>query len=960
VSFLWDKSIRAVPSGSRPLPPGSGEVAHNDLGGNMNIRRNRLWNTHLPRFSLASSMLVLAAGPAFAQSGTELEAVVVTGYRGSLAKALGDKRDEVVAIDSIYAEDVSKFPDLNLADSLQRLPGVAIARDAGEGRQISVRGLGPQFTRVRINGIEALSTTGGTDSAGGTNRDRAFDFNVFASELFNQLAVRKTASADVEEGSLGATVDLRTARPFDFDRTTVVVSGQFGYNDLSEDNDPRGSALFSTVFADGRMGALLSASYSERTLLEEGASTVRWQTGNFQALGAGYAASGSTATLAQLNAAFKPRIPRYDHYEHEQERLGVTGSFQFQPSDDTLFSLDALYSKLDARRVEIFLESPVFSTAGAAGIGDVEVQAAEIDSTNTLVYGVFDDVDIRSESRLDHLSTEFTQVTLEGEHRLNDRVTIRGLAGFAESKHDNPIQTTLLFDRLNVDGYVYDYRGNSRLPLISYGNAPIEDPTAWTLTQIRLRPQSADNDLTTALADLTFALSDNVQFLTGLQWKEYEFGTAELRRSNGSTANLEGSIPASVAATPIAQYSQLLDFGAGLNVPSGTTTTWLIPDMTAANSLFDLYNTANFPMGIEPALGNNRSVKEEDVGFYAQLNFRSDLMPLRGNIGLRYATTDQTASGYTFTSGAPLATTVERDYENWLPSMNLALDLGEEIVVRIGAARAITRPGLGSLTPGASVSVSGNNRTVTAGNPNLDPFEADTFDLGFEWYFADESLFSLAFFYKDVKTFVQTIRETRPFTGNPLGLPDSVAIAACGATVGCSPSADWQFNLPANTPGGKLDGYEIGYQAPFSFLPAPFDNFGAILNYTNVSSTIKYLNATGQVVLETDLTGLSGEAYNATLYYEQGGFGARVSAAYRDEYLTTAPGRNGNNVEGTAATLTVDFSASWSPSDQLTVTLEGINLTDEFSDQWVDSVGDRLSVYHHTGRQYFVGARYKF
>lgn len=924
----------------------------------MNIRRNRLWNTHLPRFTLASSTLVLAAGQALAQDPEALDQVVVTGYRGSLSKALDDKREQNVAIDAIYAEDISKFPDLNLADSLQRLPGVSIARDAGEGRQITVRGLGPQFTRVRINGIEALSTAGGTDSAGGTNRSRSFDFNVFASELFNSLSVRKTSAAEVEEGSLGATVDLRSARPFDFDDTTIVLSGQFGMNDLSDENDPRGSALFSMISESGKFGALLSLAYSERSLLEEGSSTVRWQTGNFQALGANYAGSGSTATLAQLNAAFKPRIPRYDKYVHDQERTGVTGSLQFRPSESTIFSLDGLYSKLDAERTEIFLESPVFSTAGASGIGDVEVQAAEIDGTNTLVFGVFDDVDIRSEARLDKLSTEFTQLTFDVDHRFNDRWSLHGLAGYAESKHENPVQTTLLFDRLNVDGYVYDFRANSRLPLITYGNAPVEDPTAWTLTQIRLRPQTADNDLTTVLADVSFAPSENVRVSGGLQWKEYEFGTTERRRSNGSTANIEGSIPALAAGTPIANYSELTSLSGGLDIPAGSTTTWLIPDLATAAGLFGLYNTANYPMGIEPALGNNNAIKEEDSGAFLQLDFRAGFV--RGNIGVRYVETEQTASGYTFTSGSPLQTTVKREYDNTLPAANLALDVGEDVVLRFGAARAMTRPGLGNLQPGAAVSVSGNNRTVTAGNPELDPFEANTYDFGVEWYFAPESLFSVAYFYKDVKTFVQTIRESRPFTGNPLGLPDSVAIAACGTTVGCSPSADWQFSLPANTPGGSLKGYEISFQAPFTALPAPWNSFGTILNYTDVESTIKYLNADGSLAMEQELTGLSPSAYNATLYFERNKFQARVSVAYRDEYLTTVPGRNGNNVEGTAETTTVDFSASYEPTDKLAITFEGINLTDEFSDQWVDGTGDRLSVYHHTGRQYFLGARYKF
>ncbi len=212
-----------------------------------------------------------------ARRDAEMEEVVVTGFKESLSLALDQKREAVGAVDAIVAEDIADFPDLNLAESIQRVPGVSIARDAGEGRNISVRGLGPQFTRVRINGMEAMSANGGTDAAGGTNRDRSFDFNTFASELFNSITIRKTASAETEEGSLGATVDLRSGRPFDYDGFTVVTSAQASYNDINEDIDPRGAFLISDTFADGRFGALLSVAYTKRKLLDEGSSAVRWQ-----------------------------------------------------------------------------------------------------------------------------------------------------------------------------------------------------------------------------------------------------------------------------------------------------------------------------------------------------------------------------------------------------------------------------------------------------------------------------------------------------------------------------------------------------------------------------------------------------------------------------------------------------------------------------------------------------------
>jgi iron complex outermembrane receptor protein len=913
--------------------------------------------------------------PASAQDA-QMEEVVVTGFKESLSLALDQKREAVGAVDAIVAEDIADFPDLNLAESIQRVPGVSIARDAGEGRNISVRGLGPQFTRVRINGMEAMSANGGTDAAGGTNRDRSFDFNTFASELFNSITIRKTASAETEEGSLGATVDLRSGRPFDYDGFTVVTSAQASYNDINEDIDPRGAFLISNTFADGRFGALLSVAYTKRKLLDEGSSTVRWQNAADAAGNLDPQASFSTTTAVpgltqdQLNRAFRPRIPRYDIYEHEQERLGLTGSLQWQVSDKTLISLDALYAKFEAERSEIFLEAPVFSSNGAANIRNVIVRDAVIDSSNSLVYGVFDNVDIRSEARYDELETDFTHVTLEGTHELSDSVRLRGLVGYSEAEHDNPVQTTLLFDRADVDGYSYDFRNNNRLPVISYGDAAVTDPAAWTLSQIRLRPQSSSNTFKTVSFDVAWDVNDLVTLKAGPQYKKFEFDTTSRVRSNGTTANQEGQIAAGIRATPIANYSELARISGSLNVPAGAARSWIMPNINQAAALFGLYDRSQFPLGIEPALGNNYNIEEEDIGGYVQADFKTEVAgrPLRANLGLRYVETKQTSSGYAANIGTPLLTTVERTYDDTLPSLNVALDVTDTFVIRAAAAKVMVRPnggggatGLGILAPGASAAINGANKVLTVGNPLLDPYRAKAYDLSFEWYFAEDALLSLALFKKDIASFVQIVRSSGTFNTNPLGLPDSVALAACGTAIPDPATcvSGWQFAVPTNTDGGDVDGFEISYQQPFSFLPGFLSNFGLILNYTGVESEIEYLSANGAVTKD-DLTGLSKSAYNATLYWENEKFSARVSAAYRDDFLTTVPGRNNNDVEGTIETLSVDASSTWTVNDNLDITLEALNLTDEFQDQYVDSAGNRLSYYHHQGRQYLLGARYKF
>jgi iron complex outermembrane recepter protein len=932
--------------------------------------------------AVAAALAGLGSGTAVAQQGgqadtADLEEVVVSGYRRSLEASLDIKRDAVGAVDAIVAEDIAKFPDLNLAESIQRIPGVSIARDAGEGRQVTVRGLGPQFTRVRVNGMEAMSANGGTDAAGGTNRDRSFDFNTFASELFNAITIRKTSAADVEEGSLGATVDLRVARPFDYSERTIVTSLQGSYNDIEEGLDPRGAVLISDRFFDEKLGALISAAYSERQLLDEGSSTVRWQNGGFTGLGAGYPASAPD--LAALNAANHPRIPRYDQYEHDQKRLGVTSSVQWAPSESTLLTVDGLYSRFEATRSEVFLESPVFSAAGAAGIGAVRPRDAVIDANGALVYGVFDNVDIRSEARYDELETQFTHVTVSLAQKFGERLSVNGLVGYSEANHRNPIQTTLFFDRDNINGYVYDYRNDSRMPLISYGNANVTDPAAWRLSQIRLRPQTSLNTFRTGSFDVAFEATDALTLRAGPQWKKFQFKTTSRVRSNGTAAGQETIVPPQAQSTPIADYSRIVNLSS-LDLQPGSTSSWLVPDVQKAAELFDLYNPAVYRLGIETALNNNYLIEERDTGGFMQAELDTTLFGLRfrGNLGVRYVKTEQSSSGYTFTAGAPLLSTVDHDYTDTLPSLNLSLNLTDDFVVRFGAAKVMARPngsgqvgGLSILVPGSQISIQGANKTVQAGNPLLDPYRAKAYDLAGEWYFGEGGLVSVALFYKDIDSFVQIVRQTGDFSTNPLGLPNSVALAACGPNV--DPTAclgGWQFNLPRNSPGGNLKGFEVNYQQPFSFLPGPWSGFGVVLNYTGVESEVDYFtSAAGTEVISADLIQLSEDAFNATLYFENDKFGVRLSAAYRGPYLTTVPARNlalqagttsSRLVEGTNETLNLDFSASWNITENLELTAEALNLTDEYQDQYVDGDADLLSYYHHQGRQYMLGARFKF
>ena len=518
------------------------------------------------------------------ESVDTLDTVVVTGYRASLEKALDIKRSEKGVVDAVVAEDIGKFPDLNLAESLQRIPGVVITRDAGEGRNISVRGLGPQFTRVRLNGLEALSTVGSSDGQGGANRTRGFDFNVFASDLFSQLIVRKTASADVDEGSLGATVDLRTARPFDYGGFTAAGSLQGRFNDVTAKTDPRFSGLLANTRADGKFGALLSVAYSERQTLDEGSGTVRWAGG-----GTNGGFFGCLPTVSPTipfpeacsNSVYAPRFPRYTLMEHNQKRLGVTASLQFKPSDDTQFSLDAMYSKIDAERNEKYIEANGLSKTGAAGKPQIVVRDGVIEN-GALVYGLFDNVDIRSEHRHDEWSTAFKQISLDGEHRFTDNFKITGKVGTSKSEFENPIQATVMMDKLDVDGYSYDYRGNPNQPVFDYGFDPT-DPNGWTLSTIRLRENYVSNDFDSGQLDFKWLMTPSFTLTGGIQAKNYGYVSSERRRAATETTN--PPFPGGTLAVP-ADMTEL----ASLTGLSGAPGTWRVLNFDGVANAFDIFS----------------------------------------------------------------------------------------------------------------------------------------------------------------------------------------------------------------------------------------------------------------------------------------------------------------------------------------------------------------------------------
>jgi TonB-dependent receptor len=1127
--------------------------------------------------ALVVASTLAMSGAAFAQTAAApaaepaaepetVEAVVVTGYRAALQSALSLKRSSNVMVDAINAEDIADFPDANLAESLQRLPGVSIDRDNGEGRTITVRGLGADFTRVRLNGLEALSTAGANDSGTSGNRTRGFDFSVFASELFSSLRVQKTASAETDEGSLGATVDLVTGRPLDFKKRRMALSLQDAYYDAGKHNNPRVAALYSDRWDTkwGQFGALFSVAYNERnstidsygraagqsdyayrgatfagtTLTTNGTSILQRQgfaapTGtscngsvvpgvnitNAALCSAltgsnptAYAlvnnpigstltrANGITTTTAPGSLVRIPALPTINQQELEQERLGITGSLQWKPSDRTKITFDGVYSRFYNNSINYQISAvglnrnnttANYNTAGAAtaaatkralyngcnfNAGNTIVQAVDCGQSlngttpvagytysynpnnldpyeyynNPLSVGYvasadglamrdkfigrpsvklidaglsasgananylkLGNVDMRSAADQQYYTTFFQQGSLNLEHEFSDRLKMTAIWGQSRSYNKG---TGLLADYLKLDSgngttgndyFTYDERGGGAMPLVNFG-FDATNPANWDLikgySSLRVYRTTADNRYEGGRVDFAYDADDNLTVKWGFSRRKYTFATTREGRAGGSAG--ETLIPSlREANSSVAATSRLINWGRGLDVPAGTTTAFLAPDLDKFAALFDFNCNCINKWGdwrtsalSNPA--NTFGVDEVDTGAFVQFDFNTDLFDrqLRGNFGTRYAITEVDSNGLTNTSRPIYG---ENKYTDILPSLNMSYEVAENMLLRFGAAKVMARPLLGNLAPSITAFSAPNaagvttGGSITIGNPKLEPFRAINLDMSLEWYFGQGSLISIAVFDKDVRSFPQTVVNSGTLSSilSQGSIQDLITGATATGTAAQIAAVTDYINTQSfdirqyrDAPGGYIRGFEIGYQQNLTFLPGFLDKFGIQANYTHLESELQYIidpgqlevkNAAGvvttpgraQSVAPGPFTGASPDAFNFTLYYDADKWTARVSTAYRAKYYTQYPIASGtcnpgfcdsplvNDFLGSTATTNVDASFSYKFSKNISLSVEALNLTEETSNRFGYADDPVVTQYSAPGRQFFVGFR---
>ena len=925
----------------------------------------------------ASSSAALAQQASSAPAAVDaVDEVVVTGFRKSLSDARAIKRDSIIQKDAIVAEDMAKFPDLNLAESLQRLPGVQITREAGEGRRISLRGLGPDFSRVQLNGMEVLGNVDSAqDSRGQRSRDRAFDFNIFASELFSKVEVEKTFEAAQNEGGMAGTVGLFTGKPFDYaSGTKGAVSLKLGTNEYTKDTQPRVAALFSRNW-DNKFGVAVSVAYSKRETSEQGHNTYTpahlGKTEIVKGVAEGDAVDlvKGGLDISHLSAAKQARFMAGDLYfangnrisswDAKQERLGLTAAVQWRPMDNLLFTLDALHGEFTTHRDEYHLatrpikgfSSTTLDTPAGGTVWPAAFQKGsvlndfDVDSNGYVTKTDVTGTTFGSEHRRSLNKNRFNQLALTGKWDVSDRLTIDGHVGYEKSTYKTPYDDKLY---MRAKGnMIADYGTDGQSATFSYPGLDATNPANYVMDSFYYRSFNNESGLREGVLNLRYELSDVFTLRAGVAYHRFSQNGTDLfydDNVNGTKAKTRGTSVGDITSV----YTN--SFGS-----------WLVGDYGKAFAKYKEYHrlgkNTDGTGGTLQDIENVYKTTEETVSEYVQADWDSELFGkrFRGNIGLRGYSTDTHSTGWIQgDSYAYLGTTdVKGSYEGVLPALNTVLDLTPEVLVRFSATQNVNRPGLGSMAAEGSafqgneictIAADGKNNcdiTASRGNPNLKPYKDTTLDLSVEYYFGKVGLLSASVFQKNIQNFIGSdTLENVPFSQT--GVPSATIPGATDNTIVS------EFSMPVNVAGKKkLTGVELAAQTQLSFLPAPFDNLGVVANFTYVDTP-------------PELTGISKTSYNVTLYYETDSWGLRGSLSHRARWYS---GRNDDvmsaGTRGFEGSTYVDAAAFYNINDKLQVSLDAVNLTNEKDTQFW---GQNRYLYNQnqSGTTYMMGLSYKF
>lgn len=886
----------------------------------------------------------------------QLETFVVTGIRAGIESSIAAKKESVAIVETISSEDIGKLPDVSIAESIARLPGLAAQRVDGAAQVISVRGLAPDFATTLLNGREQVST--------GDNR--GVEFDQYPSELISRVLVQKTPDARLVSQGLSGTIGLQSARPLAFGKRVVALNARIErktLDNLGSDAKVGGnrlSAAYIDQFANKRLGIALGYAHLESPILAQEFGTYGWSTN--QAPNANRAGFVTGTTLTSGIKTFAR--------SGMSTRDGLMAVLEWRPDASFTSVIDAYYSKFRREQTNRGIETRLDGNRGNLTAPFITPQALAFTPgklfNNALLSATVANVYPAVRNMYNDREDKLSAIGWNGEYRTGQWVLVGDVSyskaerqelnletqAAQRSATNQPVSDTVTYD-LTPDGF----------PTVAYG-LNYADPSTVKIGPTVFRAgygkvPSIKDELTSYRATASRNLSrffDNVE--VGLNYGERKKvkDQPEQRLIEKTT-----DLPLPVASEALLANTTLAFAG----TPAALS--WNVPKLLALGVNLAPFTPGYGTSGIGSSSGaaadlasKRWKVREDLTTSYAQFNIDSTLgvVHLRGNVGAQVIGADQSSTAdYVDRRETVLTNQLKRrtdgkKYTDVLPSLNLSFELPHQQVLRVAAAKQVARPRLDQLRASLDFSVNGANGQpgASGGNPRLDPWRANALDVSYEKYFATKGYFAVAGFYKEIKTYIFDLTtENYDFTEFVAG--DPTVTTPFG-----------RYSQPLNGRGGNLKGLEVTVSVPLSLVSRHLDGFGFQGSYSRNESAIKLDNT--NLGSNVTLPGLSKNVSNLTFYYEKGGFSTRVSRRWRSDFVgeitAFANTRALRFVSGEAVVdAQIGYTFREGKLKGLGLLLQAYNLTDS-SYRTYRETHEQIEEFQRYGRTYLLGANYRF
>ena len=816
----------------------------------------------------------------------EVEVIQVRGIRGSVVKSINAKRYANSIVDAVSSEDIGKFPDQNVAESLQRITGVSMSRNFGEGERISIRGTSENQNRTLLNGQAVGSADWWVDSSA----SRGFNYTMLPSEIVSGLEVYKSPEADIDEGSIGGTVIVKTRKPLDLDANKIAGSVIMQHSEVSGETDPQLAGLYSWKNDEESIGALISVFRQERNLRRDGIEAWSW-THRDETLEDG----------TVVENVYTPGGGGSAMFTQDRVRTGFNLTLQYRPSDNMDVTFNALNSALEANNAnQNFLWLP--------GYGDSKYQSLDI--IDHAKVGKFaqagtlglspDGNNILDETKIRNSKLKTNSYDLKLVH---DGEIWRSSYHIGVTEGSGGTQTDRSVGWEGNAVHTYNAKNIESIET-SYAKSP-DEGKHWNLGFLRYDSNDALDKEYYGQTDFERTIDVAVfsKIKMGVKYRDHKRENVRLRSQTRTDLNWN-----------LADYSFAApsDFLSGIGT-SGTLKSYAMTDLDKTRAAGDALSWQ-----YDYLYDSNFAITEKILASYIKADIDADGM--RGNLGVRLVETKQTTGAYVGPTDAKVWQEEDKSYFDILPSINLAVDIEEDMILRFSAARVMTRPDYAAMTNATTYNT--ETRVGTGGNSNIDPYRATQFDVGYEWYFSDAGIFSSALFYKDLQSTLGENTQTETF--------DNVEI---------------EISRPINGPAGTLKGIELGYQTELT------EGFGIAANYTFVDGESKDLE--GNDIL---IPGISEHTFNFSTYYENETYSGRISYNYRTGYDTGRAWPGYQDAYGQ-----IDASFNYNVNENITAVFEVINLTGEHTFSYQEEgVKQALTGVYKDGRRFMAGLRFSF